>query len=341
VGVALLATGGILLLALLSKGGGEARTPGYHSPTLFAMDTTLNLTIQGRTEEEARRDTDAVVAYLEDLEARTSRFRPGSEVSAINGKAGVEPVAVSADVLEMVERSVELSRATGGAFDVTVAPVVELWGFYDQEYRVPGDAEIEEAVKLVDYTKIIIDRETSTVMLADRGMEIDLGGVAKGHAVAGTCDILRERGVEHGLVNFGGAVGAVGRRLDGRPWVVGIKNPRGGPGDLVAELEVADSYVGTSGDYERYFVMDGKRYCHIFDPRTGRQGSGAMGVTVVGPDSTVCDILATAVFVLGPEEGLVLVDEMEEFEALVVDDRGRIETSSGMDSRAIRVEERI
>lgn len=340
VGVALLATGGILVLVLLTSGG-EGRSPGYHSPTLFVMDTTLELTIQGRSDEEARGDTDAAVAYVKALESSTSRFKPGSDVSLINEKAGAEPVVVHPETLDMVERSIEFSRATGGAFDITVAPVVELWGFYDQEYRVPSQDEIDRAVAHVDYRKILVDRSASTIMLAEKGMEIDLGGVAKGYAVAGMFELLKQRGVKSGLINFGGTVGAIGMRIDGGPWVVGVRNPRGQPGELIAELKVADSFVASSGDYERYFVEGGTRYCHIFDPRTGKQATGTMSTTVVGPDATGDDILSTALFVLGTREGLDLLGGMKGYCAMFVDGSGKIETSTGMREYIVTIEERI
>ena len=338
VAVALLATGGILLLVFLTRGS-EGGTPGYHSPTVFAMDTMLDLTIQGRSEKQARRDTEAVVAYARDLEKRTSRFKAGSDVALINEKAGSSPVEVHPETLEMIERSVEFSRLTDGAFDITIAPVVQLWGFYDQEYRVPTRAEIDKTLALVDYRKILVDRAARTVMLEEPGMEIDLGGVAKGYAVAGMYRILKEQGVNSAIINFGGSVGAIGVRADGKPWAVGIKDPRGEPGDLIGELRISDNFVNTSGDYERYFVRDGVRYCHLIDPRTGLQPRSTMATTIVGPDATDDDILSK-LFIVGAQRGLEVLGGLPGYEAVFIDSEGTVIQSDGLRKYVITMKER-
>jgi len=339
--IALLATGSIILMVFLVKGRSGEDSGGFHSPTYFAMDTTLEITIQGRDEKLARRDVGAALQLVRKVESYTSRFKKGSDVWLINEKAGSSPVKVHPETIEIVERSLELSQMTGGAFDITVAPIVRLWGFYDQEYRVPTQQEIDRTKTLVDYRNVMVDHANSTVMLAKPGVEIDLGGVAKGYATGAVCGLLRDRGVKSGLVNFGGAVGAIGLRSDRKPWVVGIKSPRGDPEDLLGELKVSNAYVSSSGDYERSFLQDGKRYCHIFDPATGRQPTKVMSVTVVGPESMNADILSTALFVLGPQKGLELLAKSSGNEAVFVDGSGKVESSKGMSKYVSEIKEQV
>jgi FAD:protein FMN transferase len=299
------------------------------------MDTTLDITIQGRSGKQAAADADAAIARAREIESRTSRFDPGSDVSLINKNAGTAPVSVSDETMYLVRKSIEYGRAMGGGFDITVAPVVSLWGFYDQKYRVPYQSEIDAALALVGSQKIVIDEAAGTVFLPSKGMEIDLGGVAKGYAVQQMYELLRRRGVKSALVNFGGSVGALGRRSDGKKWVVGVKHPRAEGGALVGELQVEDTFVNTSGDYERYFVKDGKRYFHIFDPATGHQPEGTMSVTVVGPDAMVADILSKAPFVMGTQRGLQFIEGQEGFEALAIDSTGKVTYTPNMESEYV------
>lgn len=336
IAITLVATAAIVLPLTLYR-----TDNGYRSPTLFAMDTTLDITLQGRDEKLCKADVEATYATIKKLESIVSRFEEGSDVRLINARAGISPVKVRHETLEMVERSLEFARLTGGAFDITVAPVAKLWGFYDGRYRVPPAGEIARARSLVDYRKVLVDRRRCTVMLRGRGMEIDLGGVAKGYSVGEACDLLKARGVKSGLVNFGGAIGAIGHRADRKPWVVGIRNPRGDAADLVGELKVEDGFVSSSGDYERFFMRSGKRYCHIFDPATGRQPAGVTSVTVVGPDSQDADILSTALFVMGREKGFALLKDFPGNEALIIDGGGVVGLSSGMKKYVITVKDHI
>lgn len=338
--VAVLATGGILVLVFVTKGGrSDSGSPGYHSPTVFAMDTTLDLTIQARSDEEARRDSEAAAALVKEIEARTSMFKEGSDVALINASAGVAAVKVHPETMVMVKRSLEFSALMDGAFDVTVAPIVKLWGFYDQKYRVPTREEINRTLPLVDYRKVLVDEQAGTVMLAGRGMEMDLGGVAKGYAVGEMYRLLKDRGVKSAIINFGGSVGAIGVRADGKPWVVGIKDPRGEPGDLVGELSISDNFVNTSGDYERYFIKDGVRYCHLIDPRTGLQPRSTMATTIVGPDATNDDILSK-LFIVGAQKGLEILGRLPGYDAVFIDSEGRVIQSDGLRKSVITMKER-
>lgn len=335
--VTIVAAGAVVLVVFLSSRGsgtGEARGT-YHSPTVFAMDTSLDITIQGRGTAVAQADSRAATAAARRVESHTSRFVKDSDVSLINANAGAAPVKVHDDTMYLVKKSLEYARLTGGAFDITVSPIAELWGFYSQDYRVPSQAEIDRTLPLVDYTRVLVDEANGTVMLAGKGMSIDLGGVAKGYAVERMYGLLKERGVESALVNFGGAVGALGRRVDGKKWVIGIKHPRAGGGALAGEIQVESAFVSSSGDYERFFMSDGKRYCHIFDPSTDFQPREVISTTVVGPDSTVADILSTTLFVMGPGKGLDFMKSQPGFQALVIDNTGKFLFTPNMKSKYV------
>lgn len=313
----------------------------YQSPTMYSMDTTLDITVQGRGEKTAQDDFSESYRLAKKIESYTSRFDPESDVANINRNAGGRAVKVHPETLEIISESLEYSRLTDGAFDITIAPVAGLWGFYDKKYRVPAKEEIRATLPLVDWRKVEVDEKEGTIRLASPGMGIDLGGVAKGYAAGAISDLLRERGVRHGLVNFGGAVGAVGNRADGKPWVVGIKSPRGKANSMVGRIKAVDDYVSSSGDYERYFIRDGRRYYHIFDPKTGRQPTGAMDATVVGPDSLTADILSTSIFVMGRDRGFELIGTQPGYQAVFIDDRGDVSQTGGMGKYVIDMDRSV
>lgn len=332
---------GIVFIANRNSRGEEAEDI-YHSPTTFAMDTTVDITIHGRKEKTAKEDFNASIELIKKIESFTSRFESGSDVSKINSNAGTSPVKVEPETMVIIERATDMSRQLEGVFDLTIAPVANLWGFYDKKFRVPDSSEIENVLPLVDYKQISVDKMNGTVMLIKPGMKIDLGGVAKGYAVEQVCTLLRKRGVKSALVNFGGAVGAIGKRSDGESWVIGIKDPRGSAGDIIGELELTDSYVSSSGDYERYFEENGKRYFHIFDPRTGFNPHNVMAATVVGDTSLEADVLSTAIIVLGVDRSFEFLKNIGGFDAVIVDSKGKVTASPGMKKKySLNVEDNI
>jgi thiamine biosynthesis lipoprotein len=334
--ISLLAVGAVVLVVwLASREGGYSEPRGtFHSPTLYAMDTTLDFTLQGRDGKLAKQDVDAAVALIHRIEAETSRFKSGSDVEKVNAQAGVAPVKVNDSTFDIIKTSLDYSKQSGGAFDITVAPLVKLWGFYDQKYRVPSPEEVAAARSLVDYRKVLLDENNKTVMLADKGMELDLGGVAKGYAVGEAYSLMKSRGVQHALINFGGAIGALGKRVDGSDWIIGIKDPRGQGGELLGELKVSDGFVSTSGDYERFFIKNGKRYFHIFDPATGYNPANAMSTTVVGPSGMLVDVLSK-IIVMGPLRGIEFMKTHPEYQGLFIDGSGNITYTPQMKSKYV------
>jgi thiamine biosynthesis lipoprotein len=273
-----------------------------------------------------------VFDVFREVDARMSEWKDSSPLSQVNAAAGRAPVAVPDDLRAVVARGLEIGALTEGAFDVTWAALWGLWDFRAAEPSVPDDASIAERVALVDYRRVEVDDESGTVFLPGEGMLIGLGGIAKGYALDEAARTLRARGVEHFLISAGGQMMLGGTR-EGRPWRVGIRDPRGAVDDYFAHLEGSDVSVSTSGDYERAFVLDGVRYHHVLDPRTGRPARGVRSATIVSADATLADALSTAVIVLGRERGLALVERLEGVEGVVVDDEARVHVSSGLEGR--------
>lgn len=301
-----------------------------YSRTELILDTIFEVTIF--VDEEIEGDPLVREAFdkVRALEKVMSRFVANSDVDKINQQAGMEPVEVDPRTFYVIEKSLYFSEVSQGKFDVTIAPLLSLWGFGTGEEREPpADEEIEEALSLVDYQEIELDEESMTVFLPREGMALDLGGIAKGYIVDEIADFLEGEGVEHGTVNAGGDIRALGTRIDGNPWRIGITHPRGRE-NVIAVIPVSQEAIVTSGDYERFFTHEGERYHHILDPDTGQPAGEVMSVTIVAPDCITADSLSTAVFVLGVEEGIALLENMSQVEGMIVDLQEEIHVTRGL-----------
>ena len=304
-----------MLSALLFLTGCSAESsPEPVQGTFFAMDTVMDFTIYG--ESGLIDQSESLIASLESLVSVTDA---NSELYAIN-QTGSGTLTGKASSL--MEQALEICRRTDGALDLSIYPIVRVWGFTTGSYQVPDEAEIQALLPLVDYRKIQYDAATGTVTLPE-GMEIDLGSVAKGYAGQLAAQMLREHGVQSALLNLGGNVQTVGAKPDGSPWQIGIKDPQGE--DAMMVLSVEDQAVVTSGGYERYFEQDGQTYWHIMDPSTGHPAdSGLISVTIVGDEGVVCDGLSTALFVMGLEKAADLWAQSGDFEAVFVTASGEV-----------------
>jgi thiamine biosynthesis lipoprotein len=240
-------------------------------------------------------------------------------VSAIGDAAGSRPVAAPPDLMAVLGMAGRLSARTGGAFDVTVGALAG-WRFGRAEARVPPPAEIAAQLPLVDYRNLVLDARAGTAFLAKAGMRIDLGGIAKAYILRAGLGVLEQAGIARAIVNGGGDVVLAGGG-DGPPWRVGVRDP-GSPANFIGVLEVARGFVLASGDYERYFVKDGRRYHHVLDPRTGYPASGARGATVFGAELEAVNGLSVAAMVLGREAGAALLAATPGVDGLIVDAQG-------------------
>ena len=276
--------------------------------------------------QKATRAIEATTKRLNDLEREISSWMPDSDVARLNALAGIEPVAVGADTMELLRISKRLHDETGGAFDVTIGSVWDLWPFRDSGLPLPTQEQLTEGLKLVDASKIELDDTMQTAYLPLAGMKVNLGAIGKGYAANIAVKIMSEHGIERAAISTGGDVYLLGRKTMG-PWIVGIENPRD-PVRYFEQFVGGDIAVATSGDTKRFIVREGKRYGHILDPKTGMPAVDCLSVTIVTSDAAVADAYATAVFVMGPERGMSWVESHEQVEALIIDAKGNPTRSS-------------
>jgi thiamine biosynthesis lipoprotein len=293
-----------------------------------AMGTALHFiayTTPEVDEAGTRGAIERAVAEMRRLEGLMSEWRNDSEIGQVNLKAG-QWVTVSPETYEVLAKSLEAGKLSKGTFDITFQAMSGLWKFgsaQEETPRVPERAEIARLRRLIDYRRIELDPAKSAVRIG-KDQKIGLGGIAKGFIVDRAAKVLREAGLTSFLVQAGGDLYGAGRKPDGSPWVSGIQDPRAPQGKFFATIELTDRAFSTAGDYARSYVVDGKRYHHIIDPRTGYPATASRSVTVWAPDATVADMVDDAVFILGPKEGLELVESLEGVGAVIVDRENRV-----------------
>ena len=270
----------------------------------------------------------AVFKEMRRIDEALSPYKTESELSRVNQSASSQKVKISAELYELIEKSLKMSQLSEGAFDISFASI----GFrYDyRKSKKPSEKEISSLLNAVNYRKIVLNPESQTVRFTDNKVKIDLGGIAKGYAVDNGIEILQKCGISHALVSAGGDSRVIGDR-GGRPWMIGIKHPRKSEG-VVTALPLVDSAFSTSGDYERYFIQDGVRYHHIIDPNNGKSAKSSMSVTILGKDAVTTDALSTTVFVMGVEKGLALIESMPDTDAVIIDIQGKMHFSSGLEA---------
>ena len=303
----------------------------------MAMGSELRLTARTDEDAKARAAFDVVFAEFERLEAQMSTWRPGSDVLRINAAAGVEPVPVAVEVRDVLRQARQISEWTDGTFDVTFGALTDVWKFdHDQDNSIPPAEAIKARLPLIDYRQIEIDDRAGTVFLKRKGMRIHLGGIGKGYAVDRAVAILRRAGLRDFMIQAGGDL-YVGGNKDGRPWRLGINDPRGAQGDSFATIDLTDSTFSTSGDYARFFIKDGVRYHHILDLATGQPARLCRSVTIAAGSPVLADAIAKGVFILGPEKGMALVERMPNLEAVIVSATNEVLVSSGLKERFVLV----
>lgn len=317
-----------LLCVALSVG-----TPLAHAQWLTGeeaiMGTAVRVELWADDKAAGEAAIAAVMAEMHRIDREMSPYKPESELSRINREAADHPVPISAEMFDILSRSIEFSKLSGGAFDITFSSVGYM---YDYRHHIkPTDKEIEQALPGINYRHMLLDAQKRTVKFARPGVRIDLGGIGKGYAVDNSIALLKKRGITHAIVTAGGDSRVLGDRR-GRPWMVGIRDPRR-KDNVVAVLPLINSAISTSGDYERYFEVDGVRYHHILNPKTGRSATGVHSVSVIGPDATTTDGLTKPVFILGPEKGLRLIESIPGVDVVIVDANGKMFYSSGLQNR--------
>jgi FAD:protein FMN transferase len=318
-----------LILVAFSLSSCTYQKEHIYKKSKILMDTLVTITVVSVSQDKADKAIDKAFSRIEKIEKLSDFYSPESEISMINRKSGISGVRVSPDILEMLDKALYVSENTGGAFDITIGPVMSLYDFHKK--IKPDDPEIKRELHFVNYHDLILDKKTSSVFLIKKGMLVDSGGITKGYTADKTVDILKQQDIHAGLVAVAGDIKAFGVKPDGKPWKIGIRNPSPGNADddIIATVELTDTAISTSGDYERFFVLDGKKYHHLIDPKTGYPSSGCRSVSVIAKDGVFTDSFATGVFILGPEKGMKVLEKMG-FEGVIIDSNGETHVTPGI-----------
>lgn len=296
--------------------------------TNFSLDTINKITAYGPNASEV---VDEAFDRIDEIEQKMTSHGKESEIININKAAGTAFVNVSPDTFYVIEKGLEYSRKSQGRFDITIGPLVNLWGIGTENEKIPSQSEIKEALELVNYNKVSLDKNGKNIMLESANMALDLGAIAKGYAADEAVRLLREKGIKNAVIDLGGNIFAMGNKPNGKPWRVGIQDPFSSRGSSFATVEVSDKTLVTSGPYERFFEKDGEKYHHILDPDSGYPVQNELvSSTIVSSNSIDADGISTAAFALGLEKGMEFVENIQDIEAIFVTKDYKVYTSSGI-----------
>ncbi len=315
---------------------GCAGVSTYSEPVIVTraqmqMGTLVTITAVARSESIAQAAATAGFVEIRRLEELLSTWIPTSELSRVNGSAGVMPVHVSPETFTVVQRAMQVAEMTGGGFNIAIGPAVDAWNVVEGQ-RIPTESELEVLRPLVNLRAVYTDERDRTIFLEKTGMRIDVGGIGKGYAADQAVEALRRAGAVAGIVALSGDIKTFGRLPGEKKFPVGIQHPRK-DGSVLVWIDLQDEAISTAGDYERFFELGGLRYHHILNPRTLQPARGCQSVTVIAQDGVWADGLDTGIFVMGPEQGMELVERLPDVEAIIVDAEGRLLVSSGLKQR--------
>jgi len=296
------------------------------------MGSRFDITVVAENNAKANLYIDEAVAEISRIEKLISSWDPNSQTSLINLNAGIKPIRVDKELFELIERSLQISRLTDGAFDISYASMDRIWKFDGSMKTIPSKENINASVEKVGFKNILLDKENLTVFLKNKGMRIGFGAIGKGYAADKAKDLLKSQGVPAGIINASGDMNTWGKQPNGEEWKVAIKNPLN-KNKVFTMLPVYERAVVTSGNYEKYVTFNGKRYSHIIDPRTGYPSSGIVSVSVLSPSAELADALATSIFVMGIDTGLNFINQLKNIECIIVDDQGKIWYSKHIDKQ--------
>jgi thiamine biosynthesis lipoprotein len=308
----------------------EAGAPTLHKRSLRLMGNRFELSVVADNQQWANECIDAGVGEIKRIEALLTTFNNDSETNQVNNNAGIKPVQVSRETFELVKRSIMISNVTQGAFDITYGSVDKrLWNFDQQMTSLPDPVTAKNMVRLINYRNIVLDEQNCTIFLRERGMRIGFGGIGKGYAAERAKQIMQDKGVVSGVVNASGDLTAWGYQPDGKKWTVGVANPDAS-NQVFSYLSISGLAVATSGNYEKFVIIDGKRYSHTINPRTGMPVAGIKSVTIITTNAEIADAMATPVTIMGVYAGLDLINQMNDIEAIIIDDDDNLYTSNNI-----------
>lgn len=294
------------------------------------MGNMFTITVVAQGAEEGDRFIDLAVGEIQRIERLLTTYQPDSQTNQINANAGIAPVSVDGEVFDLIARSISISSITQGAFDISYGGIDRsLWNFDREMVTLPSRETAAKMVHLIDYRNIELDPERSTVFLKIPGMRIGFGGIGKGYAAERAKQILKENGVSSGIINASGDLTAWGAQPDGQPWTIGIAHPDH-PAAAFSYMNISNKAVATSGNYEKFVMIDGKKYSHTIDPKTGLPVTGIKSVTIISDNAEFADAMATPVSVMGIEAGLFLVNQIPGLYCIIIDDQNTLYTSKNI-----------
>jgi thiamine biosynthesis lipoprotein len=294
------------------------------------MGNRFELSVVSDSEVWANARIDEGIAEIQRIEKLLTTFSDDSETNRINNNAGIAPVQVSQETFDLIHRSLRISAITQGAFDITYGSIdKKLWNFDQTMTSLPDKGTAKKMVRLIDYRNVILDQENCTVFLKERGMRIGFGGIGKGYAAECAKVVMKQNGVESGVVNASGDLTAWGMQPNGQPWTVGIADPDAAQ-SVFSYMSITDTAVATSGNYEKFVMIGGKKYSHTIDPRTGLPVTGIKSVTIITTNAEIADAMATPVMIMGIHTGLDMINQIKNIEAIIIDDNDRLYTSNNI-----------
>ena len=294
------------------------------------LGSPFEITVVAKDSLEGNYFTNLAIAEVKRIENQISDWIPTTPISMVNKNAGIQAVKVDSEVYELVARAIKISEITEGAFDISYASMDKIWKFDGSMKTMPTEEAIKKSVAKIGYKNIILNPKDQSIFLKLEGMKLGLGGIGQGYIADKVKDKLVANGCVSGIVNVSGDINAWGKQNNQKPWTVGIVNPMN-KNKVFATFPLENSSVETSGSYEKYVIFNGIRYSHIIDPRTGYPAQGVVSVSVFAKQTEIADALATGIFVLGVEVGLDLVNQLKGIECIIVDDKGKIHSSKGID----------
>ncbi|OPB85789.1 thiamine biosynthesis protein ApbE [Elizabethkingia ursingii] len=287
------------------------------------MGSRFQITLVDKDSISAEQNIDKAIAEITRIENLISEWRPETQISQVNQNAGIKPIKVDKEVFDLTKKGIYFSKLTDGAFDISIVAMDKIWKFDDSMDELPSEQAIKESVRYVGYQNIILDSTNSTIFLKNPGMKIGFGSIGKGYAADKTRDLMKSMGVKAGIIDASGDISTWGTQPDGKPWAIGINNPFNDH-KMAAVLYFKENAVTTSGSYEKYAEIHGKRYSHIMNPKTGYPSTGLTSVTITGPNATMANGFSTSIMVLGEKEGLKLLKPFPEYHYLLITDKGKI-----------------
>ena len=294
------------------------------------LGSPFEITVVAKDSIEGNYFIELAISEVKRIENQISDWIPTTQISLVNKNAGIQAVKVDSEVFDLVARAIKISELTDGAFDISYASMDKIWKFDGSMKAMPSDDAIKKSVAKIGYKNIILNKQDQSIFLKIEGMKLGLGGIGQGYIADKVKDKLLANGCLSGIVNVSGDINAWGKQSNQKPWTVGIVNPMN-KNKVFATFPLENSSIETSGNYEKYVIFNGIRYSHIIDPRSGFPAQGVVSVSVFAKQTEIADALATGIFVLGVEVGLDLVNQLKGIECIIVDDKGKIHSSKGID----------